>query len=31
MRISFSVVLKRNTLLKNEVNEDGRVAVSALV
>jgi hypothetical protein len=31
MEISFSIVLKRNTLRKNEVNADGRVAVSALV
>ena len=31
MEISFSIVLERNTLMKNEVNEDGRVAVSAPV
>ena len=31
MEISFSIVLKRKTLRKNEVKEDGRVAVSALV
>jgi hypothetical protein len=31
MEISFSIVLERNTLLKNEVKEDGRVPVSALV
>src|SRR5947199_3965042 len=31
MKISFSVVLQRKTLLKNEVKEDGRVAVSTPV
>jgi hypothetical protein len=31
MESSFSLVLERNTLKKNEVNEDGRVTVSALV
>jgi hypothetical protein len=31
MEISFSVVRERKTLMKNEVNEDGRVAVSAPV
>jgi hypothetical protein len=31
MEISFSIVLERNTLMKNEVKEDGRVAVSAPV
>jgi hypothetical protein len=29
--ISFAIVLQRKTLLKNEVNEDGSVAVSAPV
>jgi hypothetical protein len=29
IEISFSIVLERKTLKKNEVNEDGRVAVSA--
>lgn len=29
MEISFSFVLERNTLMKNEVKEDGGVAVSA--
>jgi hypothetical protein len=31
MEISFSIVLERNTLMKNEVKEDGRAAVSAPV
>jgi hypothetical protein len=31
MDLSFSLVLQRKTLKKNEVNEDGRVAVSAPV
>jgi Pyruvate kinase, barrel domain len=31
MRISFSIVLQRKTLMKNEVKEDGKVAVSAPV
>jgi hypothetical protein len=31
MEISFSIVLERKTLKKNEVKEDGRVAVSAPV
>jgi hypothetical protein len=32
MEISFSIVLERKTLqVKNEVNEDGSVAVSAPV
>ena len=31
MEISCSIVLQRKTLMKNEVNEDGSVAVSALV
>jgi hypothetical protein len=31
MEISFSLVLERKTLRKNEVKEDGRVAVSAAV
>jgi hypothetical protein len=31
MEISFFIVLQRKTLMKNEVKEDGRVAVSALV
>jgi hypothetical protein len=29
MEISFSLVLERKMLMKNEVKEDGRVAVSA--
>jgi hypothetical protein len=29
MEISFAIVLQRKTLTKNEVKEDGRVAVSA--
>jgi hypothetical protein len=28
MEISFAIVLQRKTLMKNEVNEDGSVAVS---
>ena len=31
MEIYFFIVLQRKTLMKNEVNEDGRVAVSASV
>jgi hypothetical protein len=31
MEISFSIVLQRKTLMKNEVNEDGSVAVFAPV
>jgi hypothetical protein len=31
MEISFALVLRRKTLKKNEVNEDGKVAVSAPV
>jgi hypothetical protein len=31
MEILFFIVLQRKTLMKNEVKEDGRVAVSALV
>jgi hypothetical protein len=31
MEISISIVLERKTLMKNEVNEDGRVAISTPV
>jgi hypothetical protein len=31
MEIAFAIVLERKTLLKNEVKEDGSVAVSASV
>jgi hypothetical protein len=31
MEISFSIVLQRKTLMKNEVNEDGSVTVSPLI
>ena len=31
MEILFSIVLERKTLMRNEVNEDGSVAVSAPV
>jgi hypothetical protein len=31
MEISLAIVLERKTLMRNEVKEDGRVAVSAPV